>query len=311
MLNEQALIDACLASLEAQDYDGEIDFVVADGGSTDSTLDRLDRWARTLELKVVDNPRRVQSHGLNMAAGVAKGEVLVRADAHTTYDPDYVRSSVEALLDTGAVAVGGPMRAVGTTPFGRAVARASRTPLAVGPAAFHRTEERRAADTVYLGTFRRSDFLAVEGMRHMPSGVAEDADLYYRWRQAGREVVLDPAIRSTYHPRQTPGSLWHQFWRYGFGKADMLYVNGRWPSWRPLAPLLLVLGLGAGVILGLAWAWWPWWGLLAIWLSAVGVATRGRPLVLAAAVVMHLSYGLGLVAGLFRRPSTVRRFVSS
>ena len=311
MLNEEALIDACLSSLEAQDYDGGVEFVVADGGSTDGTRGRLDRWAGRIDLKVVENPKRVQSHGLNLAAGAAKGEVLVRADAHTTYDPDYVRTSIEALMDTGAVAVGGPMRAVGSTPFGRAVARASRTPLAVGPAAFHHAEESQAADTVYLGAFRRSDFLEAAGMRHLPSGVAEDADLYFRWRRAGREVILDPAIRSTYHPRQTPRALWRQFWRYGFGKADMLYVNGRWPSWRPVAPLLLVLGLLAGVITGLAWAWWPSWGLLAIWLGALGVVIRGRPLVLAAAVVMHVSYGLGLVAGLLRRPSTVRKFVSS
>ena len=311
MLNEQALIDACLSSLEAQDYDGEVEFLVADGGSIDGTRGRLDWWARTLDLKVVDNPMRVQSHGLNLAAGAAKGEVLVRVDAHTTYEPDYVRSSVEALLDTGAVAVGGPMRPVGTTPFGRAVARALRTPLAVGPAPFHHAEARQVVDTVYLGAFRRSDFLAAGGMRTLPSGVAEDADLYFRWRQAGREVVLDPAIRSAYQPRQTPRALWRQFWRYGLGKADMLYVNGRWPSWRPLAPLVLVLSLVAGVILGLVWAWWPWWGLLAVWLAAIGWATRGRPMVVVAAVIMHLSYGLGLVVGLLRRPAAVRKSVSS
>lgn len=307
VLNEAGEIGACLESLESQDYPGDIQILVADGGSTDGTLELLDER----DVGLVPNPDRVQSLGFNRAARVATGEVLVRADAHSVYPADYVRRSVEALLETGASAVGGPLEPAGTTRFGQAVARAMRARLAVGPAPFHHARERTEADTVYLGTFRRQEFLDLGGMRALPSGVAEDADLYWRWRRAGGRIVLDPGIRTVYRPRQDPVALWRQFYRYGAGKADLLYVNGRWPSWRPIAPLGLVLALLLGFAWGVGRSWLPLASLLLLWLGVLMVAARGRRLVMVAAGLMHLSYGTGLLRGLLRWPPAVRAAVRS
>lgn len=293
VLDEVAGIEACLDSLEAQDYAGPMEILIADGGSTDGTLELIAHRRAT----VIANPRRVQSHGVNLAAERASGEILIRADAHTTYAPDYVSRSVAVLAETGATVVGGPIRPLGTTRFGGAVAGAMRSRLGIGPGAFHHADRRRQVDTVYLGAFRRSEFLALGGMRTLPSGVAEDADLYFRWRQQGGVIIVDPSIRSTYLPRQTPGALWRQFYRYGRGKADMLRVNRRWPSWRPLAPLLLVLGLVAGSAIGPLLGWWPLAGLASSWMMVLIVAGRARPLTVFAAAIMHLSYGIGLLRG--------------
>ena len=52
-------------------------------------------------LIVLHNPERRQAHGLNLAAERASGEILVRADGHTAFAPDYVRASVAALEETG------------------------------------------------------------------------------------------------------------------------------------------------------------------------------------------------------------------
>jgi glycosyltransferase involved in cell wall biosynthesis len=307
VLNEAASIDACLESLAAQDYRGPIEILVADGGSTDETLERLASWSDQLpHLRIFDNPDLVQSAGLNLLAEVAHSEVLIRADAHTRYAPDYLSRSVQSLAETGAAAVGGPMVPEGTTPFGRAVAAAFRSPLAIGPARFHHATEATEADTVYLGAVRKKTWESIGGMRTLPSLVAEDADFYYRLRQDGGRVLIDPAICSTYQPRQGLGALWRQFYRYGVGKADMLYINGQFPSWRPLAPLALILGLGAGVFAALSGRPWLLIGGLAAWLAVLLVASRLRPLVLTATAVMHLAYGLGLLRGLLRRPTTVR-----
>jgi succinoglycan biosynthesis protein ExoA len=179
-------------------------------------------------------------------------------------------------------------------------------PLGVGPAPFHDANAgRRYVDTVYLGAFRRSDFLEAGGMRTLPGRVAEESDLYYRWRKAGRRILLDPEIRSEYRPRNTSASLWRQFYRYGLGKADMLLINGQFPSLRPLAPLGLIVALLSGFI-AVPWSWWPIAGVLAIWLGTLLVAMRFQLGTVWAAMLMHLSYGLGLLRGLLRRPQTVR-----
>lgn len=309
-LNEEAFIDSCLGSLAAQDYPGPWEVVMADGGSADATVRRATTWSERMRLRVIDNPERIQSAGLWRAALATDADVLVRADAHTVYASDYVRRSIEALAETGAVAVGGPMVPQAPSRFGQAVARVMTSPLGIGPGAFHHGGARREVDTVYLGAFLRRHFLEMGGMRTFPNGVAEDADFYWRMRMAGGAVVLDPTIRSRYRPRETWRSLWRQFFRYGRGKADMLLVNRVWPSWRPLAPLLLVLGLAEGLVLAAFGTWWPVASLSVLWLAALLVAGRGRPLDTLVAGTMHLAYGTGLLTGLFRSPSRVRRQVS-
>jgi glycosyltransferase involved in cell wall biosynthesis len=318
VLDEAASIDVCLASLAAQDYPGVWSLVVAEGGSTDGTPDLLEGWRGRLPgLMIVANPGRLQSHGLNRAAGAAPADILVRADAHSIYAVDYLSRSVDALLSSEAVATGGVLRSQGRSPFGVAVAVAMGSPLAVGPGKFHHADQRQAADTVYLGSFRREDFIAIGGYRAFPSGVAEDADLYFRWRKQGRQILLDPEIRSVYQPRDTPGGLARQFRRYGLGKADMLLVNGRWPSWRPLGPLALVGGLIVTASLAVAGRFRSaFWVILGSWLVLLGAEMARRASTpagwarsLAAAAIMHLAYGAGLLQGLLRNPRTVRAAV--
>lgn len=309
--NEEEFIDECLSSLAHQDYSGPLEVVVADGRSTDATRARIQAWTDRMDVRLVDNPERVQSEGLWVAALATDAEILVRADAHTTYASDYVRRSVEVLEESGVLAVGGPMLPQAPSGFGQAVARVMQTPLGIGPGAFHHDGPRRPVDTVYLGTFRRETFLSLGGMRTFPSRVAEDADFYWRLRLTGGLVLLDPSIRSTYRPRETWRALTRQFTRYGRGKADMLFVNGVWPSWRPIAPLALVLGLVFGVPLGIVGVWWPLIVLTTLWLGALLIAARGQPLDLAVAATMHLSYGWGLLSGLFRSPARVRAQVVS
>lgn len=313
VLNEVESIDDCLRSLAAQDYAGPLSIVVAEGGSTDGTRERLEAWASDLSLQVVENPEVRQAPGLNRAAAAATGEILVRADAHTVYEPDYVAASIRGLFEASAMAVGGSMRPSGRTPFGRAVAVAMASPLTTGPAKFHRSGSAGEVDTVYLGAFRKSDFDSIGGFRTFPSGAGEDADFYFRMRRAGGRVMLDPRIESVYRPRETPGTLLKQHFRYGQAKAELLWANRRFPSLRPLAPAALVPALVTGSVLAGAGVWWPlgilgaaWLGLL---LAAALPARRLALRVAAAAALMHIGYGFGFWWGLARGPGPVRRLL--
>lgn len=315
VLNEVAAIEACLVSLRDQEYPGRQDIIVADGGSTDGTLELLDEWRRQLpNLTIIDNPARVQSVGVNLAAAVAAGDILVRVDGHTNYESDYVAASVRVLEESGAIAAGGHMRPRGDSPLGSAIAYAMTSGLAIGPGRFHHVGPPADVDTVYLGAFRRDDFLAAGGYRNLPSGAAEDTDLYRRWRDGGHRVRLDPSIRSTYRPRHSLRALWRQYYTWGNAKAELLWANGRWPSWRPLAPLALVVGLVASSLVAPLTPW-PLWILLASWALVLTGAAIGSgrlaPLVFGAAATMQLSYGIGLVVGLLRGPWRTRRALAN
>jgi len=188
---------------------------------------------------------------------------------------------------------------------------------AVGPARYRHQTHRSQVDTVYLGAYRAADFERLGGYRDLP-GVAEDADLYYRWRHQGASILLDPAIQSTYRPRTNFGAVARQYFRYGWGKADMLYANHTLPSLRPLAPLVLFLGLvGTTALAAIAGRAWPLtvllaaWALILAWVAATaggGVLHRVRTLAVTA--LMQLSYGVGLAAGVARGPGPRRHLQS-
>ena len=133
------------------------------------------------------------------------------------------------------------MRAVGTTNFGRAVAAVTSSPFGVGPGRFHYATEATDVETVYLGTFDRRIVDEVGGYDETRlQWAAEDQELAYRLRLAGRRIRLDPTIRSWYFPRQTPRALWRQYENYGMCKASTLAKHRTLPYWRPLAPALMV-----------------------------------------------------------------------
>lgn len=311
--NEERYIDACLRSVHEQTYGPEhLEVVIADGRSEDRTRELAEAWQDRLPgLKVVDNPKRQQGAGLNAALDAASNELIVRLDAHSKYAPDYVQQCVAALERTDATVVGGPMRPEGETPFGEAVALATTTPLGVGPGRFHYSEREEWVDTVFLGAFRRSDIVRLGAYDEAARQASEDHELNFRITKAGGRILLDPSIRSVYHPRSSVGALWRQYHNYGQGKVSTLRKHRALPTWRPLAPAAFVVGLLLGPL------WWltrptriAFIGALALYAAAVVVTalvkSRFRPVMAgrtaAAIVVMHVSYGLGFLRGLLRIP---------
>jgi len=266
------------------------------------------RAATDPRVRLVHNPDQVQSAGLNRAASEATGTLLIRLDGHTAYAEDYVAASLSAARP--GVAVGGPMIAQGSTPWSRATAAAMEDPLAIGPARFHHATTVETVDTVYLGTFERESFFDVGGYRSFPSGTVEDTDFYRRWRTHGGTVSVDPAIRSWYRPRESWRALTTQYYRYGRGKAELVWENRRLPSVRMLAPAGLVAGFLVAFALGLTVTWIPFIVAGLAWIALLGaVALRTKSSRLTTAIVtatMHVAYGSGLWMGMIAGPPTVQ-----
>ncbi|MGQ0430948.1 MAG: glycosyltransferase family 2 protein [Microthrixaceae bacterium] len=300
-LNERGYIRDCLDSLVGQGYPGLIEVLVCDGGSTDGTRDLVAAYGGIVRL--VDNLGVTAAAALNLGLRESRGEVLVRGDAHALYAADYVERCVEILAETDAANVGGPMRAVGTTSFGRAVAAVTSSPFGIGPGRFHYATERSEVDTVYLGCWRRTTLERLGGWDEddLQWG-AEDHELNMRLRAEGGRIVLDPAIRSWYFPRDNPRSLARQYFNYGMGKASTLAKHTTLPSWRPLAPAVLVLLSAVGLIfgrggwrLGLPAVHAAVCGAVALRLgTAPGIAPQRA---FAAVELCHWSYGAGFWTG--------------
>ena len=79
-LNEAEFLPECLSSVLDQDYDGEIEIVLVDSGSTDRTI----QIAESYHCKIVHIKKSDFSFGrsLNMGCSAASGDVLVLLSAH-------------------------------------------------------------------------------------------------------------------------------------------------------------------------------------------------------------------------------------
>ena len=303
-LQERDHIRECLDSLTAQNDDRVIELLVLDGGSTDGTREIVDNYGSVVRL--IDNPRVTAAGAMNRGIEVASGEIIVRADAHTIYAADYVRRCVDLLLESGADNVGGPMRAVGKTDFGRAVAAVTSSPFGVGPGRFHYSRRREEVDTVYLGCWRIETLQALGGWDDENlQWAAEDQELNLRIRQRGGRVLLDPDITSWYSPRDNPRALAKQYRNYGICKVSTLVKHHTLPSWRPLAPAMLVAATAVGLVSGRGWKRVAIPGAHAAACAVLGIRLAREPGVapqkaFAVMEICHWSYGSGWLAGIWR-----------
>lgn len=320
--DEKASIRTLLASIAEQDIEDRWEAIIADGMSGDGTRQILiEQAAADPRFRLVDNPGRFVSYGLNTAIREARGEIIVRMDAHTRYAPDYLRHSVATLRQAGADNVGGPALTTAVSYFGRAIAAAYHSRFSCGGARFHDPSYEGPVDTVPYGCWYKSTLLRL-GLFDEQLVRNQDDELNLRIRRAGGIVWQSPVIRSWYRPRADLYSLFRQYLQYGFWKVAVIRKHRQPASWRHIVPGAFVLWhtflavlLAAAVVFSLQslafvtavlFAGTAGLYLLACVCAAIPVAWRNgwelapvMPMVFAA---YHVSYGLGFLAGMVLRP---------
>ena len=241
--NEEENIWECLESLLDEYVVKNAEIIVADGGSKDRTKKIVQDFKRKhpdLAIRLIDNPFKHQSFGLNAGIKAAQGKIIVRIDAHASYPKDYIQRCVELLDKTGADNVGGVMHAKGTGGFQKLAALAMNHPIGVGDAKFRLGRKSGYVDTVYLGTFRKEIFSKLGFFDHYQN---QDAEFNLRILDVGGKIFLDNSIKVDYLPRSSLGALISQYFNYGRGRCRTTLKHRRFTSFRQLLPILLVLGL--------------------------------------------------------------------
>jgi glycosyltransferase involved in cell wall biosynthesis len=335
MLNEAGQIDRFVTDVANQDFAGDVEVIVADGGSIDGSVERLEAAARRrgLALTVLENPSSWVSQGLNACINRARGDLLVRLDCHSRYPSDYLRRCVLAAEEeSDALVVGGVIVAEGRTAMERAVACAMDSPF--GGIGFYRlyTDDghllkrlagavglrsarnghgaRRAdSDTTTFGAFRPEAFSRV-GLFDESLRRNQDDEFNLRVRLAGGRIVVDPSIRVHYTPRGSLQGVFRQYHEYGLWKVPVMLKHGQLSSPRSFAPLVFVstlVVLAPTAVLSRAGR-----RVLAVELGAyaalafasAGISIRGRreswsllPRVVTAFPAFHTGYGIGMLRG--------------
>lgn len=303
VLNEEQHMRSAVEAVLRQDYPGPFELIMALGPSDDATDEIAARIAADDErVTTVPNPAGATPSGLNRAIKEAKYDILVRVDGHCVLPLDYVSTAVDALEQTGADNVGGSMDAEGTTPFERAVARATNSWLGVGGARFHVGGSAGPAETVYLGSFRRSALERVGGYDETMRR-AQDWELNYRLRRSGGTVWFTPEMRVAYRPRPNIRKLAKQYFQTGQWRRAVVRRHRETLNLRYLAPPLAVAGVVGGTVAGVA-GFAPalilpgGYAVAIIAGSALvgrGLPTRSRALLPLVCATMHMAWGAGFL----------------
>jgi succinoglycan biosynthesis protein ExoA len=231
-----------LDSIVQMDRTGLIlDAIVADGMSSDGTRDTLAAFAKThARFTVIDNSARIVSTGLNRAIRLSQSEFIVRMDAHTVYETDYVIRCIEALQQNHAANAGGPQRSKASGFWQRAIHAGFHSPFASGGARFRSDDYRGPVDTLPYGCWRKELMIAV-GLFDETLVRNQDDELNMRIRQAGGIVWQDPSIVSWYSPRTALKGLFRQYLQFGFWRVRVLKKHPASGSLRHFVPALAAL----------------------------------------------------------------------
>lgn len=312
--NEGPHLQGFIQSVERLDYPEEaLEVIIIDGMSTDGTYERLAEWSEGCHRAIVllRNERRHVPFALNLAIRRARGEYIVRLDAHTEYPDGYVKQCVRLGVTTGADNVGGVVRAavLGEGHKVTAIRALSQSILGVGNSRFRMSGgEPGPAETVPFGCFTRRCFEKY-GLFNEYLVRAQDLEFNKRVRRLGGEIYMDPSIVSTYYNRGSLGGIARKNFNSGRWTWVFPYVSIVRPSLRHTLPMVFVAGVAG---LGVLSLWSSWVRMLFMSLGVfyaltliLGALRREKlrnPAVVTwfvlGCAVSHFTYGLGSLVGL-------------
>jgi hypothetical protein len=231
-----------------------------------------------------------------------------------------LRRCIEQLGILDYACVGGVLDTTGCGYVGKGIAIALSSRIGVGTAAFRtvRSGAFRSVDTVAFGVYRAAIFDEF-GVFDEALVRNQDDEFNLRLTKAGRRIGLEPSLVVRYHARTSLRALARQYFQYGYYKVLVVQKSHTFSSFRQFAPVALVFGNAAAVIVG--WRVSAVFGTaaLAAYLALVilgSIWTRSGlpvsrkmlelPVVVGAVMIMHFAYGSGYTVGLMRNPGSVR-----
>jgi glycosyltransferase involved in cell wall biosynthesis len=254
--NEEKYIGKCLDSILSQDYPKErLEVLVVDGMSEDKTRETIKNFQFSnpnFQLRLLDNPKKFTNFALNLGIETSKGDIILIAGAHATYEKKYISKCVKYLKEYNADNVGGIMKSLHSknTVIEKSIALSISNPFGVGNAYYKSSysKEPRWVDTVFGGCYKKEVFEKI-GLFNENLVRNQDLEFNLRLRKAGGKILLVPDIVAYYYPKSNLRDFFIHNFRDGFWVTFPLKFRIRAFSWRHLMPLAFVLGLvGAGIL---------------------------------------------------------------
>ena len=309
--NEQENISNCIDSILKQNYDlNLIDIVIVDGHSSDNTISRIREYQQKFSnISLLENPVRRTPTSLNIGIKEAKGEIIIILGAHASLDPGFIFFNNKYLNEKNVNVTGGTQINIGFNFTQKAIAMAMENPFGMGSAPYRWSRKEQFVDTVVYAAYRRELFDEI-GYFEENFSIAEDAELNWRIRKAGHKILFSPDIKSYYHPRKTISKFIQQMFRYGILRVHMFKKHKTAIKLAHIIPPAFVVTLLTLLIVTASSTISPVFifTVLGIYfllnlLSVISKTSKSNlkfvPMISFLIFVLHFSWGLGFLVGLF------------
>ena len=221
--NEERYISQFLDSILQQDYPKEVlEILLVDGMSKDRTREIISVYSRKYPcLRLVDNPQQTVPYAMNNGIKNAKGDIIIRLDAHAEYPSNYFSVLVKKLNELeGAENVGGICITLpcNNTAVAAAIAECLSNKFGMGNSYFRvGAKEVMSVDTVPFGCFRKSLFDKI-GLYDTDMIRNQDDELNGRIIKNGGKIYLLPDVEIKYFARDKISKVRKMFYQYGLYK---------------------------------------------------------------------------------------------
>lgn len=313
-LNEENHIEKCLSSVFNQTYYSNItEIFVVDGGSIDRTVEIVNRLCLDhTNLFLLHNNKIIQAAAFNIAIDNFKGDLLIRLDAHCTYDSEYIHYCVRyhASFDYGNVGGRCIIEPDSGSNMAKVIALANASRFGLGFAAYRVGEKIMFTDSVPFGSFTKKVLSDVGKMdESLPRG--EDNEYNARIREKGYKILFDPKIVSYYYSPAKLKLFLKKMYANGFSIGVLLRVSKKSINLRHLVPLTFVVALIAGVSLSFVHVLFKFALLLLILIYLILIITSVMPkflkdeiklipIYIFVVLFVHIFYGIGTIVGLIK-----------
>lgn len=307
--NEELLIGKCLDSILTNTFPKQrMEILVVDGMSNDATMSILKSYKKHHPLiHILENKKKIIPAAMNIGIRHGKGDIIIKMDAHTIYNKDYIAKCIEYLQKYHADNVGGILinRPRNNSLTSSSIAFCLSHVFGSGNSYFKTGSDRvRFVDTVAFGCYPKDTFKRI-GLYNEHFVRSSDMELNIRLKNAGGKILLVPDIVGYYYADISFYEFWKHNFKDGVWTTYPLKFTRSIFSFRHFIPFIFIGALAGSLMLSLIFSMFlliffsiVFLYILAALIIALDIAFKEKDIryllfIPAVFIIRHVGYGIG------------------
>lgn len=313
VLNEEKHIAKCLDSLIKQNYQGKFEIIIADGGSRDNTVSIINEYKEKYEnIVLLNNPKINQAAGRNLCINESQYSLIAYLDGHSYADKNWLKTlydSYDSKKTKNLAGISSVYKNAINNNFTKSTEVVLKSVLAgANKNHFLNSESLSETNNGYAFLYNKEILFKI-GLYDENLITAEDIELNQRLISNGYELYVQPNAVTYYHRKNNLKDFIKQQYRYGIWRSKVIFKHKL--SYKPFVPMLFVIFVLLGFIISLFIK--PFYELykypILVYLvfifyhsSKLGILNKLSSFrIFVIALSLHFSYGIGMIAGFFKK----------